>query len=72
MDTGNRHRHLVRTLTATIAIYLMAPLTIAVLHPGFLADLFIALVFALLGAGVGAGMIRAKSRRVRGYRVGRP
>ena len=71
MDIGNRHRHLVRTLAATAAIYLMAPLLIAVVRPGMKADLVIALGFGIAGVIVGFSMIYANNRRILGAQVGR-
>ena len=71
LDTGNRHRHLVRTLAATAAIYLMAPLLIAVVRPGMKADLVIALGFGIAGVIVGFSMIYANNRRILGAHVGR-
>ena len=71
MDTGNRHRHLATTLMATMTIYLMGPLVIAVARPGLAVALTIALVFGVAGAIVGATMVHVNNRRVLGVQVGR-
>ncbi len=71
MDTGNRHWQLARTLAATAAIYLVAPLVIAVVRPGMKADLIIALGFGIAGVVVGFSMIYANTRRILGAQVGR-
>ena len=55
---------------ATMTIYLMGPLVIAVARPGLAAALIVAVVFGVAGAVVGATMVHVNNRRVLGVHLG--